>query len=36
MEHETQTIAEMSRTDDAREGIVAFMEEKRPAEFTGK
>ncbi len=35
MEHETQTIAEMARTADAREGISAFLE-KRPAEFAGQ
>jgi 2-(1,2-epoxy-1,2-dihydrophenyl)acetyl-CoA isomerase len=35
MEHETQTIADVARTADAREGIAAFME-KRSAEFTGR
>ncbi len=35
MEHETQTIAEMARTADAREGISAFLE-KRQAEFAGQ
>jgi 2-(1,2-epoxy-1,2-dihydrophenyl)acetyl-CoA isomerase len=34
MEHETQTIANIARTADAREGIAAFTE-KRSAEFTG-
>jgi 2-(1,2-epoxy-1,2-dihydrophenyl)acetyl-CoA isomerase len=35
MEHETQTIAEMARTADGREGISAFVE-KRSAKFTGQ
>ncbi len=35
MEHETQTIADMARTADAREGIASFLE-KRQAEFTGQ
>ncbi|MBV9452609.1 MAG: enoyl-CoA hydratase/isomerase family protein [Rubrobacter sp.] len=35
MEHETQTIAEMARTADSREGISAFVE-KRSAQFTGQ
>jgi 2-(1,2-epoxy-1,2-dihydrophenyl)acetyl-CoA isomerase len=35
MEHETQTIAEMARTTDGREGIAAFLE-KRSAKFTGQ
>ncbi len=35
MENETQSIAEMARTSDAREGIAAFLE-KRQAEFTGQ
>jgi 2-(1,2-epoxy-1,2-dihydrophenyl)acetyl-CoA isomerase len=30
MEHETQTIAEMARTADSREGIAAFVERRRP------
>ena len=34
MEQETRTIADASRTSDAREGIKAFFE-KRHAEFTG-
>ena len=35
LEHETQTIADMARTDDAREGIASFLE-KRQAEFAGQ
>lgn len=35
MENETQSIAEMARTADAREGIAAFLE-KRQAQFTGQ
>ena len=35
MENETQSIADMARTADAREGIAAFLE-KRQAEFTGQ
>jgi 2-(1,2-epoxy-1,2-dihydrophenyl)acetyl-CoA isomerase len=35
MELETEIIAEMSRTDDAREGIAAFLG-KRSAKFIGK
>jgi enoyl-CoA hydratase/carnithine racemase len=35
MEHETQTIADMARTSDGREGISAFVE-KRSAEFSGR
>ena len=35
MENETQTIADIARTADAREGISAFMEKRSP-EFTGE
>jgi 2-(1,2-epoxy-1,2-dihydrophenyl)acetyl-CoA isomerase len=35
LEHETQTIADMARTADAREGIASFLE-KRQAEFAGQ
>jgi 2-(1,2-epoxy-1,2-dihydrophenyl)acetyl-CoA isomerase len=35
MEHETQTIADIARTGDAREGISAFMEKRSP-EFIGE
>ena len=35
MEHETQTIADIARTADAREGIAAFMEKRSP-EFIGE
>jgi 2-(1,2-epoxy-1,2-dihydrophenyl)acetyl-CoA isomerase len=35
MEHEAQTIAEMARAADGREGIASFLE-KRLAEFTGQ
>jgi 2-(1,2-epoxy-1,2-dihydrophenyl)acetyl-CoA isomerase len=35
MEIETATIADMSRTADAREGIAAFLG-KRTAQFTGQ
>jgi 2-(1,2-epoxy-1,2-dihydrophenyl)acetyl-CoA isomerase len=35
MEHETQTIADMARTADSREGISAFLE-KRSAQFAGQ
>ena len=35
MEHEAQTIADVARTADAREGIAAFTEKRSP-EFTGE
>ncbi len=35
MEHETQTIANIARTADAREGIAAFMEKRSP-DFNGE
>lgn len=35
MEHESQAIASMARTGDAKEGIAAFLE-KRAAKFTGQ
>jgi 2-(1,2-epoxy-1,2-dihydrophenyl)acetyl-CoA isomerase len=35
MELETRAIADIARTDDAREGIAAFLE-KRPAKFAGR
>jgi enoyl-CoA hydratase/carnithine racemase len=35
MERETRVIAEMSRTKDAREGIRAFVEKRKP-NFVGE
>ena len=35
MEHETQAIAAMARTADAREGIAAFLEKRGP-QFKGQ
>jgi len=35
MQHESQTIADISRTADAREGVAAFLE-KRTAKFKGQ
>jgi 2-(1,2-epoxy-1,2-dihydrophenyl)acetyl-CoA isomerase len=35
MEFETRTLAEMAATSDAREGVAAFVEKRRP-EFKGE
>jgi 2-(1,2-epoxy-1,2-dihydrophenyl)acetyl-CoA isomerase len=35
MEHETQAIAELSRSDDAKEGLSAFLEKRKPT-FKGR